>query len=539
MVTSDENFLSHTATTIASVLQWNPGCRIHWIWSGVNETQLRAMRMFVRSKNGQLLDYEVKEDYCSWLAVDKHASFANYYRLMAEVLLPSSLDKILYLDSDLLVRKNLHRLFNEDLGGGEILCAVHNPIEEFEANKLSISPDQYFNSGVMLISLNKWREINLTSSILDYLKENNGKLRYWDQDALNAVVKGRWKRLSSNYNACHYHYESRYSHHNIISDLSDPHIIHFSGNGMKPWQRSCSKNPFKKEYRFYRSMTPWPRYKEQGAKAMYIRQLKNIVKLIPGVTKVYKMLRSSKKVGSLSKEAGGERDIINKYFGSNLSVIKGCFKGMVYIDNSHGSQLLPKLIGTYELPVQEILKSWSVSPRSDRVVNIGCAEGYYAVGVARLFKDAKVYAYDTSIEAGELCKKLAIANNLGEQIQIKQVCNHENLEKNCTEGAVIICDIGGAELELLDPNRVPSLLKCDIIVETHDFIHAGITDAMIDRFNVSHDITIIVDTAYLPRWSKLGLDDALPNASNEERLLMLNEKRPPNMKWLIMKSLKL
>lgn len=132
-------------------------------------------------------------------------------------------------------------------------------------------------------------------------------------------------------------------------------------------------------------------------------------------------------------------------------VLSGIFKGLKYPSyRSFGSSLLPKLLGSYEDELHLFFQKFSQNKYSD-IVDVGCAEGYYAVGLALLFPEAKVCAYDISPKALNLCKKMAILNKTYDRTDFKQKCDRDVLLNFQVKGrGLLICDCEGYESELFD-----------------------------------------------------------------------------------------
>jgi hypothetical protein len=161
--------------------------------------------------------------------------------------LPAELGRVLYLDVDLLVMSSLEQLLTTPLGDDQILAAVPDAyIDSFWAPQgppLDLAPDDtsapYFNAGVMLIDLPRWREEHVSERSLRLLEER--ELRFIDQCALNIVTAGRWAQLPPRWNL-----QARYfapggakvgdqeALNQLAQAVSDPAIVHFTG--AKPWQ---------------------------------------------------------------------------------------------------------------------------------------------------------------------------------------------------------------------------------------------------------------------------------------------------------------
>jgi hypothetical protein len=174
-----------------------------------------------------------------------------------------------------------------------------------------------------------------------------------------------------------------------------------------------------------------------------------------------------------------------------LEVLSGPFKGMRYGDFSYNSALIPKLLGTYEAD----LHGWvgeALAAGYDAVINIGCAEGYYAVGFAHANPGIEVVAIDTSGLALDMLSKLATLNGLQDRIRVADARTPAELEGLLQryKRPLLFVDIEGAEDELLDIRRAPSLAAADMIVETHDGYNFGVTRRLIERFWPTHRFTI-------------------------------------------------
>ncbi len=177
-----------------------------------------------------------------------------------------------------------------------------------------------------------------------------------------------------------------------------------------------------------------------------------------------------------------------------MKVLTGPFAGMNYITESAGSSFLPKLIGSYESELHGVLQS-VLATEYETAVDVGSAEGYYAVGLAmRLRGSPRIHAFDINPEAQTLCRKLASENGMAEKVIIESFCDPARLQQKLKGRSLVVCDCEGYEFDLLKPDLVPALAQADILVELHDVLKPGITPALMERFATSHAITLI-DTA--------------------------------------------
>lgn len=174
-------------------------------------------------------------------------------------------------------------------------------------------------------------------------------------------------------------------------------------------------------------------------------------------------------------------------------VASGPFRGMKYLDLSGGSALLPKLLGAYEQELHDALER--VLQREYRtVIVVGCAEGYYVVGLARRLPMAAVYGFDLSARSLKACRSLAELNGVSQRVHLAGRATVENLRPLVGPNTLIISDCEGAEVELLNPDRIPALLQADVIVELHDRLVPQVSSLIQRRFCVSHEVSIIHST---------------------------------------------
>lgn len=211
-------------------------------------------------------------------------------------------------------------------------------------------------------------------------------------------------------------------------------------------------------------------------------------------------------------------------------VRRGPFTGMKYVTTSIGSSLCPKLLGCYEQELHPWITEL-LNNHYDCIVNIGCGEGYYAVGFAIRLPKVKVFAFDTNVKARSLCREVAIMNNVSKRIVIDRDCSHETLNMLTQGKTFVMIDCEGCELSLLDPILVPNLRQVDVLVETHDFINPEISKKICSHFVNTHVIKIMNSSERNP-----SDYPELQFLRDTHRRIALTEFRPEVMKWFLMQA---
>jgi precorrin-6B methylase 2 len=209
-----------------------------------------------------------------------------------------------------------------------------------------------------------------------------------------------------------------------------------------------------------------------------------------------------------------------------LVVQGGPFKGMRYVENAAGSTYSPKILGSYE---QELHPYFTGVDRYNRFVNIGCAEGYFAVGVKLLAPQVEVFAFDRSADARKLCGALRDANGISAGFHLQGECTPDMLDALAEPGTLVLVDIEGAEADLLRGASKDRLARCDVIVETHQD-DGGTLEAVVAALEGTHDVEVV---AQQPRdWTAVP---ALQPLGQLDRFLAQWEGRGPEP-WVVARA---
>lgn len=203
-------------------------------------------------------------------------------RLFLGELLPESVERILYLDCDTVVLRPLGALWRHDLSGA-VLGAVQEPtIYPVVKASIGLSEDQpYYNSGVLLVDVAKWRAEGVGPALLDFLRKKGGKLFASDQDVLNGVLAGRISDISPRYNFFpnyrYFSYETLVRHSapyaavgkaEFLQAKRHPVLIHYMGDE-RPWIRG-NRNHYRRAYEMYLKKTPWAGTPKETGRELYM-----------------------------------------------------------------------------------------------------------------------------------------------------------------------------------------------------------------------------------------------------------------------------
>lgn len=203
------------------------------------------------------------------------------------------------------------------------------------------------------------------------------------------------------------------------------------------------------------------------------------------------------------------------------TVAKGLFAGMK-IDQrlSWGDDLYSTIGGQYERELQPILaRAFALDYR--RFVDIGCANGYYAIGAARAMRGADVFAFDIDAEARRATERNARLNDVADRVRVEGAADYAILgERLRGDGsAFLLSDIEGAELDLLDPARCPALLDADLLIELHGDMTAAIAE-FARRFGAGHSLHVVSRS-----WRSPFEDDHAAFAIEDDAWIAVSEGR--------------
>jgi len=263
----DDAFWQHLAVSIISLLENNPRntFRIFVVSAAeMDSAAIAKLKSMIEEKNSYLetIVYSQATEY-QHLPTRNHLTFAMYLRLFMTDYLDSSLDKILYLDSDIIICSDIEKLWSLPLGDAYV-GAAREPYDQRQRDPLGFSAtDFYANSGVLLVNLKQWRTDEVLPRFLDFAEKNQAIISSPDQDIINSVFRGRildigyqwnWQALFPRFAPA----ELGMDRETFASLRRMPKIVHFT-SPYKPWFYRWQPH-YREMYYRYLAQTPWAAY---------------------------------------------------------------------------------------------------------------------------------------------------------------------------------------------------------------------------------------------------------------------------------------
>lgn len=201
-------------------------------------------------------------------------NIGTFFRLYAASLLPETVDRVINIDCDTIIRHSLESVYDLDMGDC-LAAAADDCRSNLYRIELGCEPNiPYVNNGFLLIDLKKWRECNLEADFTRFIAERKGNLTYMDQAPLNGVLGSRHQilELPPKYNAQRIFFDFTYEellrlrkpeHHLTLEAyneaITDPVVVHFTPTfytGTRPWNKK-DNHKFTPEYLYYKSISEW------------------------------------------------------------------------------------------------------------------------------------------------------------------------------------------------------------------------------------------------------------------------------------------
>lgn len=285
---SNDNYARHLGVSLCSLLHRNRQAEeitVYVLSIGLGEENRRKLAK-IGEKYGRdvfFVDIANLRERLGYRVDTGRFDISTLGRLFLGSLLPETVSRILYLDCDTVVLGDLEPFWNTDLGEN-LAAAVMEPTIYPQVKRFIGLEEEapYFNAGVLLLDLARWRQEKLEQQMMDFYREHGGRLYYNDQDVVNGVLKGRICPVSPRYN---FFTNYRYFHYgNLVSMMPcygkavekqefrqakrKPVVLHYMGDE-RPWKRG-NRNHYRKAYEKYLECTPWKGTKKEKGKEIYM-----------------------------------------------------------------------------------------------------------------------------------------------------------------------------------------------------------------------------------------------------------------------------
>lgn len=253
----NKKFIQHFTVAATSLLENNKDLNLN-IFVLHDIADLSALDVtvkFLKEKYNADLNF-VNVDHIDFsnFRTTAHYPKSTYYRLLLADVIPDNIETGVFMDADLVVNGSIKELAEIDMSQHYLAAASEVAVAENvkRLNKLGFPNKSYFNAGVILVNLKKWREENLTQRFFSIVNQYNEHLEWVDQDVLNMCFANNWYQFSSTYNAIH-----------LIKKLpKTPVIVHYASYS-KPWHY-VDTHPYNYLYHRYLGITPYKGSKQVG-----------------------------------------------------------------------------------------------------------------------------------------------------------------------------------------------------------------------------------------------------------------------------------
>lgn len=288
---TDSCYVMQTGIMLTSLFENNRGehIRVHLLHDGITNEKVSQIKCIADVYGQQVVFYKMDESRFSSFPIGREgqnthvgATYATYYRLFLTEVLPPDVNRVIYLDGDIVVMDSLSELWNLDMQGKAIAAvpdSYNNRPDPY--NRLHYPQSMgYFNAGVLVLNIEYWRENNVVRDFCECASAKSDNLACHDQDILNYVFRESKLTLHLKYNMLNeYWFDTSNSvvswefDNQMRDGQQHPVVVHFTGIP-KPWFSNCH-HPMKSEYEHYRAMTMWKECKEPrwGGVAYIVEQL--------------------------------------------------------------------------------------------------------------------------------------------------------------------------------------------------------------------------------------------------------------------------
>ena len=293
---TDDNFAEILGVSLVSLYENSKDVDdiiVYVLDSGISDENIKKLKSLPKKYSRSDLSFIKATDISKELSMNVNldrGSLSQYARLFVSSVLPAKLDRVLYLDCDIIINKSISELWNLDIKG-KTIAALKDAFSKQYRKNIDLEPDDImFNSGVMLIDLDKWRRENIESKLLEFIRKKNGKIQQGDQGALNAILSKETFCLEPRFNSVTIFYDFSYEEMMIYRKpvdfypreeielaVREPSIIHYTTSFLskRPWYEGC-EHRYVAEWFKYKDISPWSdkplwtEKKKNGIRGLYV-----------------------------------------------------------------------------------------------------------------------------------------------------------------------------------------------------------------------------------------------------------------------------
>lgn len=254
----DDKYIKHFSATLVSILKNSNqyvNFNIFILDGGISLKNKNKINELKKIRDFKLNFIKIDNNYFQDLPLNrKYISIATYYRLLLPEILNNNIEKIIYLDSDIIVNQDISKLWDINIENYYALVVEdEGSLHQIQRLKLPLM-NNYFNAGVIVFNIKKLKSIDFQKLWKQYYIENEDLIKLQDQDILNGVLNGYCKFIDLNWNAngriySENIYENNYTEEQLKNAAYNPFIIHYTDEN-KPWMMCCT-HPLKFEYLKY------------------------------------------------------------------------------------------------------------------------------------------------------------------------------------------------------------------------------------------------------------------------------------------------
>jgi len=297
---SDDRFAEILGVSLTSLYENSRDMEeicVYVLQSGISAENKMLLQSISRRYGRKPITFFVGKDITKELSVSVNTdrgSLSQYARLFISSVLPENLERVLYLDCDIIINQSISRLWNLDMQG-KTIAALRDAFSSYYRRNIGLAPhDVMFNSGVMLVDLARWKALNTEQRLMKFIASKKGIIQQGDQGALNAVLSKETFCFSPVFNSVTIFYDFTYKEiltyrkpidfytpKEVRQAVEKPVIIHYTTSflSLRPWIRG-SKHRYRDKWLHYKALSPWkdsPLWEPEalhGLRGFYIKSAK-------------------------------------------------------------------------------------------------------------------------------------------------------------------------------------------------------------------------------------------------------------------------